>query len=295
MGDHTRAERLPAVPTAFVPPAPAHRPAAPAGPTPTNLTPTSPTPASPTLAGVTGAADRPAPAGGSSGIVWARPAERRRPRLTREAIVDAAVAMADAEGLEAVSIRRVAAALDARPMSLYSHFDRKDDLLALMNDQVAAEVIVPEPLPADWRDALRAIAHRTRDSSLRHPWVLQTLACHPRLGPNGLRHAEQSAAAVSALPLPPRRRGALLRAVDTYTLGHVTAELRERQGYLGGADRAGVQRYLTGVLESGQYPHLAQFHSQDLVLVGEDARESFAEGLEWLLAGIAAAIGATPS
>ncbi|WP_261568320.1 TetR/AcrR family transcriptional regulator [Frankia gtarii] len=229
---------------------------------------------------------------GSSGIVWARPAERRRPRLTREAIVDAAVTMADAEGLEAVSIRRVAAALDARPMSLYSHFDRKDDLLALMNDRVAAEVIVPEPLPADWRDALRAIAHRTRDSSLRHPWVLQTLACHPQFGPNGLRHAEQSAAAVSALPLPPHRRVALLRAVDTYTLGHVTAELRERQGYLGGADQADVQRYLTGVLESGQYPHLAGFHHQDLVLVGGDARESFTEGLEWLLAGIAAAIGA---
>ncbi|CAJ60621.1 MULTISPECIES: TetR/AcrR family transcriptional regulator [Frankia] len=242
-----------------------------------------------------GAADRPPPAGGSSAIVWARTAERRRPRLTREAIVDAAVAMADAEGLEAVSIRRVAAALDARPMSLYSHFDRKDDLLALMNDQVAAEVIVPEPLPTDWRDALRAIAHRTRDSSLRHPWVLQTLACHPRLGPNGLRHAEQSAAAVAALPLPPRRRAAMLRAVDTYTLGHVTAELRERQGYLGGADRAEVQRYLTGVLDGGQYPHLAQFHSQDLVLVGENARDSFAEGLEWLLAGIAAAIGAAPS
>ncbi len=97
---------------------------------------------------------------------------------------------------------------------------------------------------------------------------------------------------MSALPLPPHRRVALLRAVDTYALGHVTAELRERQGYLGGADQADVQRYLTGVLESGQYPHLARFRHQDLGLVGEDARESFAEGLEWLLAGIAAAIGA---
>ncbi|EIV93376.1 TetR/AcrR family transcriptional regulator [Frankia sp. QA3] len=269
---------------AFVPPTPAHRPAAPA----------NPTSASPALAGAADAADRPTPAGGSSGIVWARPAERRRPRLTREAIVDAAVAMADAEGLEAVSIRRVAAALDARPMSLYSHFDRKDDLLALMNDQVAAEVIVPEPLPADWRDALRAIAHRTRDSSLRHPWVLQTLACQPRLGPNALRHAEQSAAAVSTLPLPPRRRVALLRAVDTYTLGYVTTELRERRGHLGGADRADVQQYLTDVLEGGQYPHLAEFHRLDL-LVGEDGRESFTEGLEWLLAGIAAAVGAASS
>ncbi|SNQ46867.1 Transcriptional regulator [Frankia canadensis] len=224
-------------------------------------------------------------------LVWTKPTARRRPALTREAIVEAAIAIADAEGIEAVSIRRVAAALDARPMTLYSHIARKDGLLALMADHIAAEVLVPEPLPARWRDALRAIAHRTRDSSLRHPWMLRIHAGHPLLGPNALRHAEQSAAAVAELPLPPRRRVALLRAIDTYTLGHVATELHERQAR--DAYEPGVlQSYLADVLGSGDHPHLAQLPMSIVVASETDARERFEEGLEWLLDGIAASVDA---
>jgi AcrR family transcriptional regulator len=233
----------------------------------------------------------PAPDCGSTELLWARRTGPRRPRLTREAIVDAAITIADAEGIEAVSIRRVANALGARPMSLYSHFDRKDDLLALMNDQVAAEILVPEPLPADWRDALRAIAHRTRESCLRHPWVLQTYVVHPRLGPNALRHTEQSTAAVASLPLPLPRRIALLRAVDTYTLGQVAAELHEREtrSRVGLAE---VRDYLADVLATGQYPHLAQLPPEEVIMFVSDPRATFVEGLDWLLAGVASTIRA---
>ncbi|MCL9793696.1 TetR/AcrR family transcriptional regulator C-terminal domain-containing protein [Frankia sp. AgKG'84/4] len=225
-------------------------------------------------------------------LLWARPVERRRPRLSREEIVDAAITIADAEGITAVSIRRVAAALNARPMSLYSHFDRKDDLLALMSDQVAAEILVPEPMPADWRDRLRAIAHRTRDSALRHPWVLRAYAGPPHLGPNALQHAEQSAAAVADLPLAPARRVALLRAIDTYTLGQVAAELHERLAN-DSVDPAEVRAYLTRTLDSGQYPHLAALPRAALVFFVEDAgRERFDEGLDWLLAGVTAELEA---
>src|SRR5689334_10791506 len=117
---------------------------------------------------------RPAPApaaagqrGPGPGLIWIRPAPRQPERPTREEIVAAAVGLADAEGLQAVSIRRVAAALRTRPMGLYSHIARKDDLVDLMLDRVLGEVLVDQ-LPADWRQALRAIAWHTRAAARRH-------------------------------------------------------------------------------------------------------------------------------
>src|SRR3954449_4175411 len=95
----------------------------------------------------------------------------RRSSLSREAIVAAALALADAEGLDAVSIRRVAAALGARPMSLYTHIAAKDDLVDLMADAVVGEVLVEDP-PAGWRAALGAMAERSWRTFVAHPWLL---------------------------------------------------------------------------------------------------------------------------
>ena len=82
------------------------------------------------------------------GPLWTRPDATRPERLTREAVVACAVGLADREGLEAVSVRRVAAELNARPMSLYSFFERKDDLIDLMVDFVQGEMLVDQGVPA---------------------------------------------------------------------------------------------------------------------------------------------------
>ena len=97
-------------------------------------------------------------------LVWDEPDETASTSLTRSDVVQAALDIADAAGLEAVSIRRVAAALDVRPMALYSHIASKDDLVALMLHEVSGRLIVPEPLPGDWRAALRLIARRAYDA-----------------------------------------------------------------------------------------------------------------------------------
>ena len=83
---------------------------------------------------------------------------RERPRLTSAAIVAAAMRLADAEGLEAVSIRRVAAELEARAMSLYDHFESKQDLLVSMVDEGVGEMLTSEPPPEDWREAIAVSA-----------------------------------------------------------------------------------------------------------------------------------------
>jgi AcrR family transcriptional regulator len=234
------------------------------------------------------------------GPPWLRTATPKGPGLTLEAIVEAAIILADGDGLEAVSIRRVAAALNARPMSLYSYIRRKDDLLELMNDWIVTEILVPDPLPADWRDALRAIAHRTRAALLRHPWTLSRLGSRPSIGPNVMRHLEQSLAAVDGLDVTLHEKIAILRAVDTFTLGYTTSELghreaQRRENVSEPGWRESVSEYLRELLSGGEFPRLRAVGVDDLVHAdGPHADESFTTGLEWLLTGIAAGLPAGP-
>jgi AcrR family transcriptional regulator len=153
-------------------------------------------------------------------LTWDEPEPRAHGALTRSAVVRAAIAVADSDGLDAVSIRRVAADLGARPMSLYTHIASKDDLLDLMANEVIAEVLVPEPLPEHWRDALAGIARYSYTTYVAHPWVLEAFSRRPRIGPNVLRHAEQSATAVAALELDVRAARNVLGIIDDYTIGH---------------------------------------------------------------------------
>jgi AcrR family transcriptional regulator len=130
------------------------------------------------------------------------------------------VRIADAEGLDAVSIRRLAAELGARPMSLYDHFASKDDLLDSMMEEIVLEVLVPGSLPPDWRSALQAIARREYATFIRHPWMPALFGQRSRIGPNAQRFARQAAAATSSLPLGEDERWTMFGIVNDYVLGH---------------------------------------------------------------------------
>jgi AcrR family transcriptional regulator len=147
-------------------------------------------------------------------------ASASRTRLSTQAIVDTAIALADVDGLDAVSIRRVAAVLGVRPMSLYTHIVSKDELLALMANELMGTLIVDPPLPEDWREALSLIAHRAFRMYASHPWLLALLARRPRPGPNVTRQAKQLARAVESLRLPPDEMWTLLSIFNDYILGH---------------------------------------------------------------------------
>ncbi len=230
--------------------------------------------------------------------LWTRPAlptsEAARPRVTREAIVAAALELADAEGLQAVSIRRVAAKLGTRPMGLYSHIERKDDLIDLMLDAIAGEVLLDE-VPGDWREALRAIATRTREGAHRHPWIAEAAGERAMIGPNGIRHVEQSLAALAGLRLDRAGKRAVLTAVDAYTFGHVMTELARRSlRETAGLDAKGwsdaAAPYLEQLVATGEFPQTQAFGVESLLADQEDDDATFATGLEWLLDGIAASL-----
>jgi len=102
--------------------------------------------------------------------VWIRPTPgTRKPRFTRDEIAKTAIEIADAEGFDAVSMRRIATELDAGTMTLYHYVRTKDELLTLLNDAVMGEVVVPEDelFPENWRDALKLIAVRTNRAAGR--------------------------------------------------------------------------------------------------------------------------------
>src|SRR5580658_9905519 len=94
--------------------------------------------------------------------IWARPEPAaRQPRFSREQIAAAALEIADADGFEAVSMRKIAAHLGAGTMSLYRYIATKDDLVALLDDALLAEALVPGgELPHDWQEALALVARR---------------------------------------------------------------------------------------------------------------------------------------
>jgi AcrR family transcriptional regulator len=189
--------------------------------------------------------------------------------------VAAALEIADAEGLDAVSIRRVAARLGARPMSLYTHIASKDDLVALMLDEVSAELLVPEPLPGDWRAALRAIARQALNAYLAHPWMLSAFGRRPPVGPNHLRRAEQSATAVTGLGIDPADAWTALRIVHEWTMGHAlhVVTLREDQQ---------LERQLANA-DPDAFPQMAKVFP---ALRGRPHDTSFDAALDVLLDGI---------
>jgi AcrR family transcriptional regulator len=219
--------------------------------------------------------------------VWSRPVPPRRPALTREAVVAAAIAIADAEGLAAVSIRRVAAELGARTMTLYSYIERKEDLLALMVDEIGAEVLVDGPLPEDWREALLLMAGLERAAVRRHPWRVDLIASRVAVGPNGLRHVEQKLAAFDGLGLDRLAAWRCLAAFNDYMTGFVVRESLERgaprREGINDAERAAVaEPYIRELVDSGEFPRLAPMIEQGV----RGADDNFERGLRWVLDGI---------
>ncbi|WP_414942603.1 TetR/AcrR family transcriptional regulator [Amycolatopsis sp. cmx-11-51] len=128
--------------------------------------------------------------------VWARPPKRKReqPSLNREQIVSAAIKLLDAEGIDALSMRKLGIRLDVAAASMYTHVASKDELVELVVDEIYGEVALPESGP--WRAAATRFARDLRSVFLRHPWIGSLLgeAGVAYLGPNVLRLSEAALA-----------------------------------------------------------------------------------------------------
>jgi AcrR family transcriptional regulator len=226
-------------------------------------------------------------------LLWSGTAPPKRgpkPKVTLADIVSAAVRIADAEGLDAVSTRRVAEAVGISPMSFYTHVPGKAELLDLMLD--AAADIGEKPVfdPVNWRQNIALIARGYREFYLKHPWVFELSTHRPVLGPNTMAAYDTALSAFDGLGLDEVEMDVSLTAVSNYVHGAVRD-----------AARAEMVKKLSGLTDNEWWERVAPaLEAVDFTpypvagrvgpIVGElyglgDPERSFNFGLELLLDG----------
>ncbi|MCD9877546.1 TetR/AcrR family transcriptional regulator [Streptomyces guryensis] len=197
-------------------------------------------------------------------VIWARP-ERTgrgpRPAYTRADIATAAVKVADEGGLDAVSMRHVAAELGCGTMSLYNYVPRKEDLYELMVDAVGGEHELWEP-SGDWRADMRRVAQQTRVLMHRHPWMTRLMSPVYGFSPNALRYLEHCLACLDPLDarygMKMQLVGMLNGCVTSYVATELAAAERTRSLPWSAEEESAVRvAYLGGVLAGGAYPRMA--------------------------------------
>lgn len=193
--------------------------------------------------------------------VWELPergARGPKPRHDRAAIASAAVRIADAEGLDALTMRRVASELSMATMTLYNYLPTKDHLAQLVIDKLAAEYAYPQAPPADKRSAIAGLARQARKIARRHPWLARLMQHPYPPGPNGLRYLDYFLGLLDSSRLDTGARLELIALISGFATmyGAMQATLA-RQGVTGSQHAAMHARAFARAAGSGQYPNLA--------------------------------------
>lgn len=231
--------------------------------------------------------------------VWTRPRRPQREQLTREQIVAAAIELLDAEGIEALSMRKLGTRLDAGATSLYRHVANKDELIELVVDDILGEVDVPAAADRQqWRSAVTRTATGLRATALRHPWIAPQLGqiglVH--IGPNAMRMASGLLAQFEAAGFPPDEKNQAAGTLTAYVIGIATSEA----AYLSLIARSGKteQEWVADLHPSfdaaaQQHPPLREGSSAQPYVHPQQIRDDdFAYGLDRVLDGLAARLDA---
>jgi AcrR family transcriptional regulator len=192
--------------------------------------------------------------------VWELPERGTRgpkPRHDRAEIASAAVRIADAEGLDGLTMRRVAAELGMATMTLYNYLPTKDHLAQLVIDKLAAEYAYPQALPADKRSAIAELARQARDVARRHPWVATLMQPPYPPGPNGLRYLDYFLGLLDGSGLDTGAKLEVIALISGFATmyGAMHATLA-RHGITGGQHAGMHARAFAHAAASGQYPNL---------------------------------------
>ena len=232
-------------------------------------------------------------------LLWRRrpqPTRGPKPALTVDRIVEAALRVADAEGLAAMSMRRVADEVGVGAMTLYGYVPGKGELLDVMLDNVYGE-LPRRTVPGDWRAKLDEVARENRELYLHHPWMLQGAISRPPLGPNVMAKYEYELSAVEGIGLTDVEMDATIALVNGYVHGAVRTAVEARQVI----QRSGItdkEWWLAHVPHLDQIGDAQKFPLASRVgtAVGNefdapyDADHAFEYGLERLLDGVSALV-----
>ena len=208
-----------------------------------------------------------------------------RSGLTRAGIVAAAVGVADAEGVAALSMRSVGKRLGVEAMSLYHHVANKEDLLDGMVDAVFAEFHAPE-VGGAWREEMRARHHSARAVLKKHPWAVGMMDSRRNAGYETLRHHDAVLGCLREAGFSLALTGHAFAVLDAHLYGFLVQELS--LAFDGEQDLAELGEQILTALPEGQLPYFREFTLEHALQPGYAFGDEFEVGLELLLDGLAA-------
>jgi len=209
-----------------------------------------------------------------------------RPPLTRERALQTAVAVADAEGIGALTMRRLAQELGIEAMSLYHHVASKDDILDGMVDLVFSEIELPAE-GAKWKPAMLARARSARAALTRHPWAISLMESRTSPGPRTLRHHDAVLGSCRAAGFSVPMAAHAFSLIDSYLYGFVLQEVN--LPFDDSSDLTDVVDTIMKGFSAEEYPHLVELTVEHVLQPGYSYGDEFEYGLGLILDGLAAA------
>jgi len=216
-----------------------------------------------------------------------------RDTLTRGQIVDAAIALLDADGLDGLNMRALGKRLGSAATAVYWHVGSKDNLIALAGDQVWHEIALPDLATVDWRTAATRMATDLHAMLNRHIWLVQAFGSYLIFGPGKARHDDHSLAIYEAAGFVGAQADQATAATFTFVLGNAlapaaAASLTKKRGEL-------LHESMTKAHEiAAQFPHLRTRLDTAATAYAAAPENTFEFGLQALLDGLEAAITAGP-
>jgi AcrR family transcriptional regulator len=201
--------------------------------------------------------------------------------LSRERVLHAAIRLADEEGIESLSMRKLAQALGVQAMSLYNHVANKDDLLDGIVDKVVSEIEVPD-LGVDWQTAMQRRATSAHAVLLRHPWATMPLVSRVNVGPAMLRYVDATLGCLVQAGFSFEMADRVWNAIDSHIYGFTLQELNfpfESEEYSEAAKNG------LSLIPADKYPYLNKL-THDVMEGRYDGLHDFEFGLELILNGL---------
>ena len=206
-----------------------------------------------------------------------------RRRLNRELVLQAAIAHADASGLEALSMRTLAEILEVAPMALYRHVANKDDLIDAMVDVVFGEIGVPVG-GGDWKTSMRRRAVAIREALARHRWAVGLMESRRTPGPANLRHHDAVIGRLRAAGFDVEMAAHAYSLLDSYIYGFALTKIN--LPFETAEDVGEVAQTMLEPFPANEYPNLLEFLNEHVLRPGYDYGDEFDYGLELILDGL---------
>jgi AcrR family transcriptional regulator len=211
-----------------------------------------------------------------------RKKSRPRAALNRERVLRAALELADRQGLDGLTMRRLGKALGVEAMSLYNHVANKDELLAGLIDLVFSEIAVP--CDGDWKAAMRLRAISARKTLAHHRWAVGLMESSTRPGPANLRHHESVLRCLRQAGFSVALTAHAYSALDSYIYGFALQQIS--LPFDTGKEAAEVAEQILGRTVATDYPHLAEVATEHVMKPGYSYEAEFEFGLDLMLDGL---------